>query len=173
MIMEVLSRVRTRVGGIIERDLSSDNHALLMARSGAKGNLINITQMTGCVGQTTVRGKRILRGYRNKSLPYFKEGDMSARARGFVKSSFLEGLKPDEFFFQAMTGRDSLVDKGINTSVSGYMQRRLMNALIDMVVKQDSTVRSASDEIVQFAYGEDGLNPMKTGEKNLKELISD
>ncbi len=173
IIMDVLARTRTDVGRVIERSLGQENPAVLMSKSGARGSLINVTQMAGCIGQTSVRGKRISRGYRNKSLPHFKEGDISAGARGFIKSSFKDGLKPTEFFFHAMSGRDGLVDKGINTSVSGYMQRRLINALMDLIVEQDSTVRDASSNIIQFAYGEDGLNPMKTGEENLKEKISD
>ena len=107
-----------------------------------------------------VRGKRIQRGYRNKTLPHFKEGDIGAAARGFVKHSYREGLNPIEYYFTAMAGRDSLVDKGMNTGKSGYMQRRLVSALLDVSLKNDKTVRDSAGNIVQFKYGEDGANPM-------------
>jgi DNA-directed RNA polymerase subunit A' len=141
-----------------------------MTKTGARGKIINLIQMNTCVGQTAVRGSRINRGYRTKALPYFKEGDISAKARGFIKSSFIEGLTPSEFFFHAMSGRDTLIDKGINTSKSGYMQRRVMNALLDISMKEDNTVRDASGNIIQFRYGEDGANPT-AGKINVDKII--
>ena len=109
----------------------------------------------------SLRGQRILRGYKNKALPYFKEGDISAKARGFIRNSYIEGLNPTEYFFHSMSGRDSLVDKGINTAKSGYMQRRLINALLDVSLKEDLSARDSAGTIVQFMYGEDGVNPLK------------
>ncbi len=174
-IMEELHKARERAGRIAERDLGKNNHAVLMARVGAKGNPINLTQMAACIGQTALRGKRILRGYRNKTLPNFKEDDISASARGFIRSSFGHGLTPIEYFFHSMSGRDALVDKGVRTSKSGYMQRRLMNALLDISLRSDRTVRDSANQIVQFDYGEDGINPIysnrDTGTINLKKYL--
>jgi len=159
-IMQELGKARDRAGRTAERDLGKSNFALLMSRSGAKGSAINVTQMSACVGQTAMRGKRILRGYRNKTLPHFKEGDISAKARGFIKNSFRHGLTPVEYFFHSMSGRDALVDKGVRTSKSGYMQRRLINALLDISLRSDRSARDSAGSIVQFLYGEDGLNPV-------------
>jgi DNA-directed RNA polymerase subunit A' len=165
-IMNELTKVRDRAGRTAERDLGKDNHAVLMSRSGSRGIPINLTQMSACLGQTALRGKRILRGYRRKTLPHFKEGDISASARGFIKSSFRKGLDPIEYFFHSMSGRDALVDKGVRTSKSGYMQRRLMNALLDIYLTSDETVRDSAGQIVQFKYGEDGLNPTYSKKEN-------
>jgi len=159
-IMAELGKARDRAGRAAERDLGKSNFALLMSRSGAKGSAINVTQMSACVGQTAMRGKRILRGYRNKTLPHFKEGDISAKARGFIKNSFRHGFTPVEYFFHSMSGRDSLVDKGVRTSKSGYMQRRLINALLDISLRSDRSARDSAGNMVQFLYGEDGLNPI-------------
>ena len=167
--MAVLSQARNDCGHISGKDMGDKNPTVLMGKSGIKGSMINVTQMTACIGQTSLRGKRILRGYRNKALPYFKEGDISAKARGFIRNSYIEGLNPIEYYFHSMSGRDGLVDKGINTARSGYMQRRLVNAMIDLFLKEDLTVRDASGTIIQFKYGEDGVNPQKTqGEKAIK-----
>ena len=160
MIMAILGKARDDAGKVVAKYLPEDNAYLVMTRSGARGSMLNLTQMSGVVGQQAVRGKRILRGYKTKTLPHFKPDDMGVEARGFVASSFREGLSPIEYYFHAMGGREGLVDKGIRTAVSGYMQRRLINALLDFVVKDDITVRDATGTIAQFKYGEDGADPM-------------
>jgi len=160
-IMAILGKARMECGEIAAKYLDVGNPAMVMSRVGARGSMLNVTQMSACVGQQAVRGGRIMRGYRNKTLPHFKEGDIGIRARGFVESSFRTGLTPVEYFFHAMGGREGLVDKGIRTAKSGYMQRRLINALQDLVLRTDGTVRDATDTVVQFVYGDDGADPMK------------
>lgn len=118
--------------------------------------------MTACLGQQAVRGKRIVRGYTGRSLSHFELGDQSPKARGFVYSSFRDGLNPTEFFFHAMGGREGLVDTAVRTQESGYMQRRLINALEQFCVEHDGTVRDSQDNIIEFKYGEDGIDPAKS-----------
>jgi len=60
-----------------------------------------------------------------------------------------------------MGGREGLVDTAVRTAQSGYMQRRLINALQDLRVEYDGTVRDDRGRIVQFLYGEDGVDPMR------------
>lgn len=162
LIHEVLSNARDDVGKVAVQHLKPTSQALIMARSGSRGSLLNLTQMVAAVGQQTVRGERILRGYLERSMPHFKRGDLGATARGFVYSSFKRGLTPLEFFFHAMGGREGLVDTAVRTSQSGYMQRRLINALQDLHIEYDGTVRTADDRIVQLRYGEDGVDPSKS-----------
>jgi DNA-directed RNA polymerase subunit A' len=162
LIHEVLSNARDNVGKLAAQYLKSTSNALMMARSGSRGSMLNLTQMAANVGQQTVRGERILRGYFERTLPHFKRGDLGAAARGYVYSSFKRGLNPLEFFFHAMGGREGLVDTALRTSQSGYMQRRLINALQDLHVEYDGTVRTADDKIVQLMYGEDGVDPSKS-----------
>ncbi len=164
-IMKELGRARDQAGKIAGRFLGYDNPAVIMAVSGARGSMLNLTQMAACIGQQSVRGERIKRGYAytNRTLPHFKPGDLSAKARGFVESSYKRGLNPIEFFFHAMGGREGLVDTAVRTSQSGYLQRRLINALQDLKVEYDGTVKEqTSGTIVQFRYGEDGVDPMKS-----------
>ncbi len=158
-IMEVLAESRDRTGEIAEKYLGLNNHAVIMARIGARGSMLNLTQMAACVGQQSVRGERPSRGYRGRTLPHFKLGDLGAEARGFVSSSYKDGLTPLEFFFHAMGGREGLVDTAVRTAQSGYMQRRLINALQDLRVEYDGTVRDDRGAVVQFVYGEDGVDP--------------
>ncbi|MBN1786131.1 MAG: DNA-directed RNA polymerase subunit A' [Candidatus Methanofastidiosa archaeon] len=161
-IMQTLAESRDKAGSIAERYMGMDREAVVMARTGAKGNMLDLTQMSASLGQMSVRGNRLHRGYFKRSLSSFGEDDVSAEARGFVSSSYKKGLNPKEFFFHAMGGREGLVDTAVRTAQSGYMQRRLMNALQDMSVRYDGTVRTNDDIIVQFKYGEDGIDPAKS-----------
>jgi DNA-directed RNA polymerase subunit A' len=123
--------------------------------------MLNLTQMAGCVGQQAVRGERINRGYDDRTLSHFAPNDLSADAHGFVQHSYREGLDPKEFFFHAMGGREGLVDTAVRTSKSGYLQRRLINALSELETQYDGTVRDTSDTVVQFEFGEDGTSPVE------------
>ena len=161
-IMEILAQARTDCSDVAASYLNPENEALIMAKTGARGNMLNLGQMSACVGQQAVRGQRIKRGYRDRVLPFFKQGDLSAEAHGFVDSSFRTGLNPIEFFMHAAGGREGLVDTAVRTSQSGYMQRRLVNALQDISSCYDRTVRNAAGEIVQFLYGEDNIDPAKS-----------
>ncbi len=173
-IMEVLAESRDSAGSIAEKHLGLDNHAVIMARTGARGSMLNLTQMAACVGQQSVRGERLSRGYRKRTLPHYKPGDLGAEARGFVSSSYKDGLNPLEFFFHAMGGREGLVDTAVRTAQSGYMQRRLINALQDLRVEYDGTVRDDRGAIIQFTYGEDGVDPARSDSGkavNVEKLI--
>jgi DNA-directed RNA polymerase subunit A' len=160
--MKVLSRAREQSGEIAGKHLGMTNSAVIMARSGARGSMLNLSQMAGCIGQQAVRGERLSRGYWNRTLPHFRKGDLGAEAKGFVKSSYKSGLYPTEYFFHSMGGREGLVDTAVRTSRSGYMQRRLINALEDLKVMQDHTVRNTADTVIQFKFGEDGIDPCRS-----------
>jgi DNA-directed RNA polymerase subunit A' len=161
-IMNELANARDEAGKIADEDFTIENSGIIMTRTGARGSSLNIGQMSACVGQQAVRGKRIMRGYTDRALPHFKLGDPSPKARGFVYSSYQRGLDSIEFFFHAMGGREGLVDTAVRTQQSGYMQRRLINALEHLRLEYDGTVRSSVGDIIQFKYGEDGVDPAKS-----------
>ncbi len=174
-ILEVLNKARNAIGDLILKESKKQNDSLIMMQSGAKGNIINIAQIAGTVGQQSLKGKRIEFGYKHRVLPHFKPHDLKPDARGFIKSSFRKGMKPLEFFFQAITGRDSLINKGMATPKSGYLYRRMANALQDLVVDYDLTVKDGSKTIVQFEFGEDGMEVGKTegGDLNVERIINE
>lgn len=159
-IMQVTSKAREDIGKIVEDDLGMENASIIMAKIGARGSLLNAIQMSASVAQQAVRSQRPARGYRRRNLPFHYPGILSAKEHGFVFSSFRKGLEPDEFYLHSMGGRESLVNTAIRTARSGYMQRRLINALQDLVVYPDRSVRDASGTIVQFVYGGDSRDPM-------------
>ncbi len=161
-VMNELAKARDGVGNIVQMGLPLENGGIVMTRSGARGSSLNIGQMMGSVGQQSIRGKRIMRGYEGRTLPHFQEDDPMPIARGFVYNCYRDGLTPLEFFFHAMGGREGLVDTAVRTQQSGYMQRRLINALEHLRVEYDGTVRNSIGDIVQFTYGEDGVDPSKS-----------
>ena len=161
-IMQKLGKARDETGNIADSHMGLENSAVIMARSGARGSILNLTQMAACVGQQAVRGERIRRGYAGRTLPHFQKGDLGSDAHGFVKASYKSGLNPTEYFFHAIGGREGLVDTAVRTSQSGYLQRRLVNALQDLEVQYDLTVRDTRGVLVQFKFGEDGINPTKS-----------
>ncbi|TLY05413.1 MAG: DNA-directed RNA polymerase subunit A'' [Thaumarchaeota archaeon] len=169
-----LARARERAGRIADKALPIENSGAIMARTGARGSSLNVGQMTAALGQQSVRGKRIEKGLRGRSLSHFPWNDPSPESKGFVKSNYRDGLNPTEFFFHAMGGREGLVDTAVRTQQSGYMQRRLVNALEHLKVEYDLTVRDPNGHIIQFLYGEDGVDPAKSDHGrpiNLDRLI--
>lgn len=160
-IMETLNKARNKSADIAMKQVR-DSSALIMVKCGSRGSPLNIAQMAAVVGQQALRGKRIETGFKGRTLSYFKKEDLSPKARGFIKNNFKSGLLPYEFFFGAMTGRDALMDTALRTPKSGYLYRRLSNAMQDLKVEYDGSVRDASGKIVQFTYGEDGLDVSKT-----------
>ncbi len=170
-VMEIVEGIRHDCWKIVKKNIKTEpvyigstrlehNPATLMAQAGVKNKPINVVQMTALVGQQAVRGKRMTSGYRRRILPHFKAGDLSESARGFVRNSYKQGLSPTEYFFHAAGGRDSVVDKGVNPAKTGYMQRRLINALQDLIVENDRSVRDSSHRLIQTVYGDDGMDPM-------------
>ncbi|MFH1916794.1 MAG: DNA-directed RNA polymerase subunit A' [Nanoarchaeota archaeon] len=172
-ILERLNRARDDVGRIVSAKADPNADILKMVLAGAKGNLINLAQMSACVGQQALRGHRITTGYKDRSLSCFKKFDLGPAARGFIRNGFKDGLRPHEQFFMAMTGRDSLMDTALRTPKSGYLYRRLANALQDLKVEYDFTVRDASGRIVQFQYGEDSIDVSKSeaGKINVRKIV--
>jgi DNA-directed RNA polymerase subunit A' len=172
-ILETLNKARNDAGRVVSKSLDKTKNTLIMSISGARGNIINLAQMAAVVGQQALRGKRIDKGYKNRTLSCFSKGDLRPAARGFIRRGFRQGLAPAEFFFMAMTGRDSLMDTALRTPKSGYLYRRLANAMQDLRVEYDQTVRNASKKIVQFTYGEDGIDVSKSegGKINIKRIV--
>lgn len=170
-INNILSQALTEAGKIGRNSLHSDNRFVIMVDAGSKGSALNISQMTSCVGQQSVDGKRIPYGFTNRTLPHYNKFDNSPEARGFVESSFISGLTPQELFFHAMGGRVGLIDTAVKTSQTGYIQRRLIKGMEDLKVEYDMTVRNSKNKIIQFSYGDDNFDTI-TVENQKLPLVS-
>ncbi len=166
-VFGILNQATDNAGKAGKKSLSTENRLLAMVNSGSKGNTTNVAQMIACLGQQAIEGKRIQYGFTDRTLPHYKKYDDGAEARGFIESSFIRGLTPQEFFFHAMSGREGLIDTAVKTAETGYIQRQLIKAMEDLVVQHDGTVRDANMNLMQFHYGEDGIMATKVENQSL------
>ena len=151
----VLNNIRNTSQRMVMESIESDNPLLAMIKSGSKGSFVNLGQILSLVGQQWIRGERpakVLPG--NRALAWCSPYDNSFQARGFVSSSYSQGLNPIEYFFDCQGGREGLVNTGVNTSDAGYIQRRISKSMQDVVTQYDGRVRD-STHIIQFCYGRD------------------
>ncbi len=153
-------RSREMAADYMDKTMSETNTAYLIPTLGARGSILNLVQMLMFLGQQSVRGLRITRGYTGRVLPYFRRSDVSPKSRGFISSSYMEGLEPVEFYMHAIGARDSTMGKSLITAVSGYLYRRMIHALQDVYVDSDMSVRAASGDLIQPVYGADGIDTM-------------
>ena len=160
-VSQLLEAGKNEAEKIVMKELKADNRFLQMVQAGSKGSMINIMQMLACLGAVAVEGARVKYGFESRALPHFSKYDDSAEARGFVTHSFIEGLLPHELFYHAMGGRIGLIDTAVKTSDTGYLQRQMVKCLEDLKVEYDMTVRNHMQKIVQYAYGDDGIDPVK------------
>ena len=160
-VNNILNQASSDAGKAGRENLGKNNRFVIMVNAGSKGSELNISQMIACLGQQNVDGKRIPYGFEHRTLPHFNKFDDSPSARGFVESSYINGLSPQELFFHAMGGRVGLIDTAVKTSTTGYIQRRLIKGLEDLMVGYDMTIRTNKNKIVQFSYGEDNIDTVK------------
>ena len=157
-------------GKIGIRELPYSNRMTALINSGSKGSVLNMGQMIACLGQQNIDGRRIKNGFKDRTLPFFLKYDDGPASKGFVASSFIKGLKPHELFHHAQGGREGLIDTAVKTSKTGYIQRKLVKSMEECSIQADSTVRDANGNIIQFLYGEDGVDPTKVEKQSLRTI---
>jgi DNA-directed RNA polymerase II subunit RPB1 len=157
-ISSALKDVAANINTKVIESLSKDNRIVQMVDSGSKGGEHNITQMVALLGQQLIEGRRVQYTLQDRTLPHFSRYDDGVESRGFVQHSFVDGLMPAEFFYHAQAGREGLIDTAVKTSDTGYIQRRLMKSMEDQHVEHDGTVRNVTGSVIQFVYGEDGVD---------------
>lgn len=133
-----------------------------MITSGSKGSTANAFQMVIAVGTQIIGGQRIpVDPVTRRTLTCFAPGRNDAASRGLVRHSYVDGLRPYEFFMHNMGGREGIVHTAIKTAETGYLQRRLIKAMEDLVGMADGSVRDGELRVVQYLYGGDGLDPTR------------
>ncbi|KAG8407441.1 hypothetical protein J3459_014176 [Metarhizium acridum] len=137
------------------------NQMQAMTTSGAKGSRVNASLISCNLGQQVLESRRVPIMVSGKSLPCFKPFETNITANGYIGSRFLTGIRPQEYYFHHMAGREGLIDTAVKTSRSGYLQRCVIKGLEGLMVAYDTTVRDADGSIIQFLYGEDGLDVTK------------
>jgi len=167
---------------IAKNSLKPNNNFISTVTSGSKGDYFNIAQITGLLGQQNLEGKRPVPTIdnRKRTLIHYprvivNDPARKYRSRGFVASSFIQGMKPDEMFFHAMTGREGITKTAMGTATSGYIQRSIVKLNEDLKIEYDGTVRDARKNIYQFAFGNHGFDPCKVNineKKNISQPVN-
>jgi len=114
-VSNILNTATNDAGKIGINSLNAANRFVGLVLSGSKGSDLNISQMISCLGQQAIEGKRISYGFDSRTLPHFNKFDDGPLARGFIESSFISGLSPEELFFHAMGGRIGLIDTAVKS----------------------------------------------------------
>ena len=157
-ISSAMKDVANNINEEVIKSLDKNNRIVQMVDSGSKGSAQNITQMVALLSQQLIEGKRVQYTLQDRTLPHFPRYDDGVESRGFVEHSFVDGLMPAEFFFHAQAGREGLIDTAVKTSDTGYIQRRLMKTMEDQHIEYDGTVRNVTGSIIQYKYGDDGVD---------------
>lgn len=144
------------------------NSMQAMALLGAKGSGVNVSQIMCLLGQQALEGRRVPVMVSGKTLPSFKPFETDARAGGYIKGRFYSGIRPQEYYFHCMAGREGLIDTAVKTSRSGYLQRCLTKQLEGIHVGYDNTVRDSNGSLLQFLYGGDAVDTTK--ESHMKQF---
>lgn len=178
-VSNILNKATTLGQKIAKESLEPTNNLVSMIKSGAKGNDFNVTQITGIVGQQCVSGERIPKLFKGRTLPHFHrntfylnsvdilssniDSDVSKiiESRGFVRNSYYQGLTPTEFFFHACGGREGLIDTACKTATTGYIQRKMVKILEDIHFNYNNMVVNNQNQILEFSYGNDNMDPAK------------
>lgn len=166
---------------IATKSMKKDNNFISTVMSGAKGQFFNIAQITGLLGQQNVNGARISYSLSNltRSLPHYPfdqkqySDEQQFESKGFISSCFASGLNPREYYLHSMTGREGITDTAMKTATSGYIQRRMIKVAEDTKIHYDGTVRNMNDNIIQFSYGNNFMNPSYSCIKNETALPFD
>ena len=172
-----LSKARDIGLKVAKESMSKNNNFLSTVMAGSKGDFFNIAQITGLLGQQNIDGQRIPKHLNDgtRTLPHYPFGtldnDMEYESRGFIRSSFIRGLNPKEFYLHAMTGRSGIIDTSTGTARSGYIERRIVKLTEDTTVCYDGTVRNLKKEICEFSYADCGLDPTELVVKGGKSMI--
>jgi len=159
LLLAQLEEARTKAAKLISSTTDESNGAYMLATVGARGSVLNMLMIKLLLGQQQVRGKRLSRGYSGRVLPYFKKNSKDPEYKGFVTNGYQDGLTPIQMYMHAMGSRDSSMTKSLVTAVSGYLQRRFINALQDFYVETNLSVKDASGALIQTIYGGDGIDP--------------
>lgn len=177
--MAVLSKAKDVGLRMASESLHPDNKFVGTVKAGSKGDMTNIAQITGLLGQQSLHDQRVPKqlNHGRRTLPHYPltpmEPEDEYESRGFISSSFMRGLNPKEFYFHAMSGRKGVNDTATGTATSGYMQRRIVKLTEDITTRHDGTVRGVGGRIYQLAYGEDGLDPVNTVNVNGSQEVCD
>lgn len=129
------------------------NGMLDMTISGAKGDLKNVVQVSGIMGQ---QYNHLSKRFPQPTCHYTHPSMDRAKAHGMIYSNFMYGMDSHEFFNHLRCSRSGLVDTAVKTSKTGYIHRKVAKSLEDMTTNMLGQVVNTQGEILQMSFGYDG-----------------
>jgi DNA-directed RNA polymerase II subunit RPB1 len=176
-IMHLMATCREKGQGVAFKHINEydvgvpyDNRFMNMVNSGSKGNKSNVVQIIALLGNQDMGGKRVSNFYNRRPLAFVSKDDLGAESRGFIANSYTKGLSFMEYIYHAMSGRNGVISTSIKTAETGYLQRKLMKRLEDIVANYDGTVRGGGGIIIQYVYGGDGYDGSKLERQSLNHI---
>ncbi len=117
------------------------NPVYMMAFSGARGNLSQVSQLVGMRGLMADAQGQII------DLP--------------IKSNFKEGLSCTEYVISSYGARKGLVDTALKTADSGYLTRRLVDVAQDVIIREEDCHTEKYINLTAITDGEDVIVPLE------------
>lgn len=161
----------------------------LMIESGARGSSTNAVQLAGIIGPMAYESGRIPNMMdtgcfpedidepsvvATRTLPCYKFGTDNPRSRGFVQSSFVNGVEPDEYMLMCIASRENLASNTDLTPKTGYFQRRMRTFTENLQITRDNDgkqlVTNENGVIISQGYI---LDPSKVFGLDGKQVFAD
>jgi DNA-directed RNA polymerase II subunit RPB1 len=153
-------------------NLTKDNNFYLVTNGAqSKGNETNIGKMVACLSQSSIDGKRPRNKVNGRASVHFHYNDDTAIARGFISNNLLTGMTGHEYFFHSMGGREGQIDTAVKTAATGYIERKLIKTMEDLLITYDGTVRNSTGQIVQFLYSDNGIDQTVQADVKIPSLM--
>ena len=154
-VIKIWEQATKDVGEEMKKTFDDLNPIYMMAKSGARGNINNLSQIAGMRGlMAGTTGKAV-------EIP--------------IKSNFLEGLNALEYFISSHQARKGLADTALRTADSGYLTRRLVDVSQDIIVREHDCGTHEGIEVFDIKDGNQVIEPMQErllGRYPLQDVIN-
>jgi DNA-directed RNA polymerase subunit beta' len=148
VVVDIWQNVTKEVKEAVQKNMNPQSPVSMMAVSGARGNLNQISQMAGMRGLMSDPTGRII------ELP--------------IKANFREGLSVLEYFVSTHGGRKGLADTALRTADAGYLTRRLVDVAQDVIV----TIEDCGTEDGMWLSQNDDSLVMETLERRITGRVT-
>jgi DNA-directed RNA polymerase subunit beta' len=139
-VIAIWAEAKDNVTKTLVKTMEDFNPVNMMMKSGARGNISQITQLAGMRGLMADPSGKIV------ELP--------------VKANFREGLTVLEYFLSTHGTRKGLADTALRTADSGYLTRRLVDVSQDVIVREDDCGTTAGITWTEQKEGETIVEPI-------------
>lgn len=165
-VTSILKECQGHVGALV-RKCNRKNSIADIVWSGAKGELVHLTQLVAGIGPALVANSRLEKDpIFDRTTPHWRPGDKDPRARGMIEGSYGSGLNPLEAFAQNCSSNQGLAESAKQIGTVGYLNRRIARATEDIFTDMDLSLRDLGTALTPL-LGEDGFDPCWIESENI------